>query len=410
MDGTWRIYSRKQETATGSLNYIGACLMPGQCPQEYYVTRIWTATDDCDNTATASTTINVVDTTPPVITCPEDITVTAGAGEDQANINVIYPTAIDNCTDENTFTGIRSDSMALNDPYPVGITTISWTAMDDCGNISDTCTQMITVNHGCIELELYVYLEGAMADPGGTGNYAAEMRTSLNDLHLLPGQVSGDEYFGTYYSPPGQPYNGTPWNYSGNEGNYYDSGGDLNNAVAGYPSTVVDWVLVSLRAGPEDTGEPVCQAAALLHKDGSLEFISEFCCETESDDIYYVVIEHRNHLIVMSHEAVSVHNGKIIYDFRNKQSYINDPYGYGSVGQKEVSPGKFVMIGGNADQSSDVNSDTDINVDDNLFWRSENGTSGKYLRGDYNMDGDTNANDKLLWQFNNGEATSVPRN
>ena len=111
----------------------------------------------------------------------------------------------------------------------------------------------------------------------------------------------------------------------------------------------------------------------------------------------------------MSHEPVTINNGKILYDFRSQQSYIYDPYGFGSVGQKEISPGIFVMIGGNADQSSNVKADTDVNANDNLYWRNENTISGRYLNGDYNLDGDTNANDKLLWQYNNGDFTSVPR-
>src|SRR5207249_1591434 len=40
---------------------------PGTCPQAYTVTRTWTAKDDCGNTSTASQSINVVDTTAPVL-------------------------------------------------------------------------------------------------------------------------------------------------------------------------------------------------------------------------------------------------------------------------------------------------------------------------------------------------------
>jgi len=43
---------------------------PGACPQEYTVTRTWTATDDCGNTSTCSRSITVQDNTAPVIVCP----------------------------------------------------------------------------------------------------------------------------------------------------------------------------------------------------------------------------------------------------------------------------------------------------------------------------------------------------
>jgi hypothetical protein len=42
---------------------------PGTCPGTFSVTRTWTATDDCGNTATCSGTIVVQDVTPPTITC-----------------------------------------------------------------------------------------------------------------------------------------------------------------------------------------------------------------------------------------------------------------------------------------------------------------------------------------------------
>ena len=40
---------------------------PGACAGSYSITRTWTATDECDNSSTASQTINVQDVTPPVI-------------------------------------------------------------------------------------------------------------------------------------------------------------------------------------------------------------------------------------------------------------------------------------------------------------------------------------------------------
>lgn len=53
--------------------------------------------------------------------------------------------ATDNCDSAPNITAVRSDSLPLSDPYPTGVTTITWTATDDCGNFSQ-CFQTVTVN------------------------------------------------------------------------------------------------------------------------------------------------------------------------------------------------------------------------------------------------------------------------
>jgi hypothetical protein len=53
---------------TVSLTFSDATT-PGTCTGTFSVTRTWTATDDCLNSATCSSTIVVLDNTPPTITC-----------------------------------------------------------------------------------------------------------------------------------------------------------------------------------------------------------------------------------------------------------------------------------------------------------------------------------------------------
>jgi hypothetical protein len=50
---------------------------------------------------------------------------------------------VDNCTPV-TLSSVRSDGAAINAPYPVGVTTIVWTAKDDAGNTA-SATQTVTV-------------------------------------------------------------------------------------------------------------------------------------------------------------------------------------------------------------------------------------------------------------------------
>ena len=47
----------------------------GDCDNEYTIERTWTAVDDCGNNTSKVQTIEVLDTTPPVIECPADATV-----------------------------------------------------------------------------------------------------------------------------------------------------------------------------------------------------------------------------------------------------------------------------------------------------------------------------------------------
>lgn len=100
-----------------------------------------TATDNNDiyGTLGAST-----DVTNPVITCPVDqLNVPNDAGLCSAAVDPGTATATDDCA-VKSIDGVRSDSLALTDPYPVGTTTITWTATDTSGNTAQ-CTQTISV-------------------------------------------------------------------------------------------------------------------------------------------------------------------------------------------------------------------------------------------------------------------------
>ena len=103
-----------------------------------------TATDVGGNHATCSFTVTVRDTQAPTITCPANITAPNTPGQCSASVNPGTATATDNCPGV-TVVGARSDGLALNATYPVGTTTITWTARDAAGN-QTSCTQTIVVN------------------------------------------------------------------------------------------------------------------------------------------------------------------------------------------------------------------------------------------------------------------------
>lgn len=104
----------------------------------------WRATDASGNTSSECTsTVTVADHENPTITCPANISVNEEPGTCAAHVNPGTPTASDNCGSP-TVSGSRSDGKPLSDPYPLGTTTITWTATDSSGNQS-SCTQTITV-------------------------------------------------------------------------------------------------------------------------------------------------------------------------------------------------------------------------------------------------------------------------
>ncbi|HRI27797.1 MAG TPA: HYR domain-containing protein, partial [Chitinophagales bacterium] len=88
-------------------------------------------------------TFTVNDTDDPVITCPTNIPQFTDAGFCYATVSITNATATDNCTVASVV-GVRSDNEPLTATYPVGTTTITWTAADDC-NHTDTCQQTVVI-------------------------------------------------------------------------------------------------------------------------------------------------------------------------------------------------------------------------------------------------------------------------
>jgi len=396
-------------TITYDDNYSPTAFSEG-CGATGSQTVTFTATDECGNTSSCMALIQIVDTAPPVCMAQDfmlDTVLDPATGVIVLNPSWFDGGSYDDCG--SVTVGVFPVSVACEDEGEIIVTL---TVTDECGN-SSTCTSLFTLNcvDPCLDIVAHVYLEGSATDPNGEEMWSVPMRTTLNNLHLLPGQAYSDPFFGDFYTPPGQPYNVAPWNYMGTEGNAFDSGGDPMMGDAGYPMTVTDWVLVSLR----DTvnGPPLCMAAALLHNDGMIQLLQQFeCCNLDLFQPYYVVVEHRNHLIVMSDMPVDVDlmNSTVTYDFRMQQSYIDDPFGFGFFqGQKEILPGVFAMYAGNGEQAISSAADIDINQDDRTTWQAENGDFGYYRVGDYNMNGDVNFNDRVTWERNNGVSSSVPR-
>ena len=115
--------------------------VPGACGEEYTVTRTWTATDDCGNTATCSATIVVGGGAAIAITCPAGQSVPCAELVPPVNISLVVVTGscgavvvthvgddITNQTCLNSFTLTRT-----------------YLATDVCGNTA-SCNQVINVS------------------------------------------------------------------------------------------------------------------------------------------------------------------------------------------------------------------------------------------------------------------------
>ncbi len=240
---------------------------------------------------------------------------------------------------------------------------------------------------GVIDVEIYVFLEGP---------YRVGEKFMSNDLNSARGLLPGQALIGLgQATPAGQPYSAAPWNFQEEIQSF---------AFTDYPPDVVDWLLVSFRTEVTSDTE-IAKTAAYLHNNGRITFPNiENIRAISLEEAVYVVVEHRNHMGVMSAEPVPVIEGTIVHDFRAEDSYrVSTSYG-----QKQMPSGDWVMIAGDVDQISDDYS-YDVNAYDKVDWVEDNGTFGHYKCSDLNLDGDISMIDKALWAENNGKLSAVPK-
>lgn len=213
----------------------------------------------------------------------------------------------------------------------------------------------VNVTGGHVTLDLKAYLEGPY---NGTN-----MNSDI--VQLLP---------------LSQPFNTTPWNYTGTE------------SVVSIPNpNVVDWVLIDVRdaatAATATSATSVGKQAAFILNDGSivdLDGSSDLQFDVSISQNLFVVILQRNHLGIISNDPITPSAGLYTYDFTTG---INQVFG-GTDGHKEISIGIWGMIGG------DSNRDGTVNMNDKSpLWENQAGKQG-YDYSDHNLDGEINNQDK----------------
>jgi hypothetical protein len=156
------------------------------------VNRTYTITDASGNSATCVQVFTINDATKPVITCNADLVSSPNTDACEANINVSAPTAIsENCSlvninpeysyrlGDNPVATLVTGSGSINETFPEGTTTITWTITDLCGNTSEPCTQTVQVGFNLTSVS---YDNGSGAD--GLGSGVKPMQTSTHEYFV----------------------------------------------------------------------------------------------------------------------------------------------------------------------------------------------------------------------------------
>ncbi len=103
-----------------------------------------TVTDNHGLSNSCSGTVIVVDTTPPTIICPSDITSNTAPGECGATITWKGPEAVDNCGTVNVWCSPSSGTL-----FAQGTTRVTCTATDEAGN-TNSCGFNVTVGQSAV--------------------------------------------------------------------------------------------------------------------------------------------------------------------------------------------------------------------------------------------------------------------
>lgn len=159
---------------------------------------------------------------------------------------------------------------------------------------------------------------------------------------------------------------------------------------------IVDWVLVELRSAV-DPMEVLYARSALLQRDGDVvdtDGSSPVRFPDATGDNYYVAVQHRNHLGIMSSAAVSLSKTAIAYDFTTAAAQAN-----GTNATVEVDNGIWAMWAGDISGDGQLSYDfgatparTDLltvikSHPDNLF-QSATYTFQDYSSYDIDLDGE----------------------
>lgn len=138
------------------------------------------------------------------------------------------------------------------------------------------------------------------------GSCDAQIKVFVAGAYSASTHLMRNDIYDELQFPLTQPYNTAPWNYAGTE------------SVLTVDPGVVDWVLVELRTGIDESTVFERKAGFLL-QNGTIAQFDDVSHGIRFDNVvsgedYYIVVWHRNHIPVMSAAAVALPNASV-FDF-----------------------------------------------------------------------------------------------
>ncbi len=160
-------------------------------------TVLFYAEDAASLSATCQFVVTVSDTQAPVVTCPANIAANTGSSGCTASVTYSTPTVVDNC-EANSLTPVRTAGLASGASFPVGATTVTYTATDQSGNVG-TCSFTVTVTDNSAPVlscpsGVYATVNASTGVCTRTVTYPAVTSTDncgVNSLSMTSGLASG---------------------------------------------------------------------------------------------------------------------------------------------------------------------------------------------------------------------------
>ncbi len=198
------------------------------------------------------------------------------------------------------------------------------------------------------------------------------------------GEMSSASLSGQGYVPLNQPYSALGI-HSGSEA---VTMGVLN------AYSIVDWVLVELRDGADNTSILETRAA-LLHPTGLVTDVDGInpVAFTLASGSYYVAVRHRNHLPVASLNTFAMSSTTTTVDFKSIPLF--------GTNAAAIVAGVQILWSGNAQIDGSIDA-----ADRSATWNSRN--QAGYLESDCDLDGLTSASDRSITWNNRNISAQLP--